>query len=71
MVIDDDQDVASEVGSTRNKRRAPSILSSRSQQSHVSGKSTRSALGYSPIPPDLVQQNKAYICKWMNFIVLS
>lgn len=53
MIIDDDQDVNSEVPSQkggRGARRAPSVMSSRTQGSHLSGRSTRSALGYSPIP---------------------
>lgn len=53
------------------KRRAPSIMSSKSAKSHYSGRSTRSALGYSPIPLDLVQLNKQYVTKWMNFYIFS
>ena len=54
-MIDADSDVASEIGSQgKNRKHAPSIISSKTHSSHISGRSTKSALGYSPIPHDLM-----------------
>ena len=67
MIIDDDFEENSKGG----RKRAPSILSSKTLSSNISARSTKSALGYSPIPQDLLQQNKTYVTKWMNFYLFN
>jgi hypothetical protein len=41
-------------------------MSSKTYNSHISGQSTKSALGYTPIPPDLVARNKENCVKLIN-----
>ncbi|KAM3143753.1 Encoded by [Paramecium bursaria] len=66
MLVEDDQDN----GNDDNLRKAQSMVSYRTFSS-LSGRSVTSALGYSPIPQDLVEQNKQYATKCLKFFLWS
>ncbi|CAD8092149.1 unnamed protein product [Paramecium primaurelia] len=68
-LMDDDDDANSDIQSP-HKKGAPSVISYRSLSS-MSNQTTASALGYIPIPQDLVEQNKQYATKWLKFFLWS
>ena len=71
MLMDEESDLNSDGGSAYKgpKRGAMSVLSH--SFSHFSVKSTRSVLGYTPIPQDLVEKNKENAAKWINNYLLT
>lgn len=53
------------------KKGAPSVVSNKTFSSHASSKSSRSALGYTPIHATFLEANVDYILRWLNFMVLT
>ncbi|KAL4498636.1 hypothetical protein ABPG72_019754 [Tetrahymena utriculariae] len=50
---------------------AQSVVSAKTLSSYGSSKSTKSLLGYSPVPTQYLEQNVEFLCRWLNFYVLT
>ncbi|KAL4497051.1 hypothetical protein ABPG72_002207 [Tetrahymena utriculariae] len=77
MLLEEDaQDDQSDITTNNNisnikKKYSASVASAKTHSSRASIRSTRSALGYSPVPKEMFEHSKDQIKNWLNFTVLQ